>query len=334
MPGRPLALTKPSGGVDERSETALGSLRLLDTKTAMSWSETAKWVVAFLAVVSVSELIALLRYSQRLSREHLFFRLQAKEEIDIVLTTSERTAGGGGIEYVRPTTSVGNLKGSTEIARAIGDLPGKRSVRVHLSEEIDESLSGDLVLLGGPNKNRISAICLEYIYQFYPQAKLLYIDSKEQGSYLGLEDFIQHYEIEKQEESQIPKKDFALIGMWINPLSPRKRRLIICAGFTGYGTAAAARYLVDNVMNDRYSKLRRRHHLPFLWHPRRWCCFLLALEITLANAQVIEMKERAFVPLADPGVPPLELLSVEVDGQIGSVPTRPAEPGPAATALR
>lgn len=290
----------------------------------MSWSQTAKWVVAFLAVVSISELIALLRYSQRLSKEYLFLRLQSKEDIDIVLTTSERTAGGGGIEYVRPTTSVGNLRGSTEIARAIGDLPGKRCVRVHLSEDIDESLSGDLVLLGGPNKNRITAICLEYVHQFYPEAKLVYIDSKEHGCHLGLQDFMQPYKIEMQEGSHIPKKDFALIGMWINPLSRRKRRLIICAGFTGYGTAAAARYLVNDVMNDRYKKLRRAHRLPWLWHPRRWGCFLLALEITLANAQVIEMKERAFVPLADPGVPPLDLSTVEVDGEIGSIPLRPA----------
>ena len=110
-----------------------------------------------------------------------------------------------------------------------------------------------------------------------------------------------------------------MVVMWVNPLSTRKRRLVLCAGFTTYATAAAARYLVTDFMSDRYATLRRQHGLPRLWHPRKWGCFVLALEIRLANDQVIEVKERAFVPLPDPGAPPLEVPDVTVDGQIGDV---------------
>jgi len=286
----------------------------------MSWPDVARWILWVLAFVGLPSLIVLTGHTRRFSREHFFFRFQSKEAVDIVLTTSERTPGGVGITYIRPTTSVGNLKGSTEIARAIGNLSRKRSIRVHLSQEIDSRLSGDLVLLGGPNKNEITAICLEYVYQLYPKANLAYIDSKDRGCFLGLGEFAQQYELKLQAARDIPRNDFALVAMWVNPLSPHKRRLIVCAGFTAYGTAAAAQYLVTDFMNERYAKLQRRHGLARLWHPRRWGCFLLALEIRLANDQVVEVRERAFVPLPDPGAPPLALPEIEIDGQIGSVP--------------
>lgn len=270
-------------------------------------------ILAILAVVGLSEMIAFVRYSRRFSREHLYLRFQSKEPIDIVLTTSERTEGGVGVTYRRPTTAVGNLKGAAEVSRAIGDLAGRRSITVHLSEDVDSPLCGDLVLLGGPNKNQITALCLEHLLERHPETNLVYIDHREQGCRVGLGDFETVYELSLQDGKDIPSTDYAIVALWVNPLSTRKRRLLVCAGFTAYATAAAAHYAVGDFMRDRYPKLRGKHGI------RSWPCFLLALEFRLANDQVVEIVERQFVELPDPGIPPFAPPTAVVDGQIGAI---------------
>ena len=104
---------------------------------------------------------------------------------------------------------------------------------------------------------------------------------------------------------EIPARDVALIALWVNPFAMKKRRLLLAAGFTAYGTAAAASYLIHDIVDDRYRALRKHSGgvLPRLASLRTWPCFMV-IEVKMIHDQVAEIRELAFAPLRDPGKPP------------------------------
>lgn len=256
-------------------------------------------------VVGVSGITATIRHSRRFSRQYRFLRLDRSAScIDIVLPTSDRLMGGVGIEYLRSTTAVGNLKGATEIAETVGHVLRRRPVSVAVSGEIESRLKGDLVLLGLPAKNRASQIALDHLRRMHPT--IGFDLTEEGGCSICLGGFSAHYELTCQDGTPVPSSDFALILVWVNPTSVRKHRLLLCGGFTHFGTAAAARYLMTDVIETRYRRLRQqfKDDLPALYGNRRWPCFAMVIETTLVNDQVVDIQEVAFVPLPDPGTPP------------------------------
>jgi hypothetical protein len=265
---------------------------------------TEQLILAILGIVGLSGILAAVRTSRRLSRHHRFFRFRGTEQVDMILTTSARVPGGFGITYLRAVTAVGNLKGATEIARAVGYGARRRPILVSASAELESPLDGDLVLIGLPGKNAVSHIVVSALAMRYPEVNLRIEESEEDGCRMTLGEFSEEYSVCTQAESHLPTRDLALIVLWVNPLAVRKRRLIWCAGFTAYGTAAAASYLVDDIVNDRLKRLRREHRaLPSLWS-RRWPCFVMVIEARLVNDQVVHVQERAFAVLEDPGCPP------------------------------
>jgi hypothetical protein len=268
------------------------------------------WVLGF---VGLSGTVSAVHSSRRLSQHHRFFRFQRKEPADFVLTTSAHTKGGYGIKYVRSVTAVGNLKGSAEIAASIGYGSPRRRINLSVSAELESSLSGDLVIIGLPGKNEASRLVIEYLNALYPDVRLAITEAAEGPCGLALGEFRElDYKVERQGRKSIyPKRDLALIVLWVNPLTVKKRRLVLCAGFTAYGTAAAANYLVDELVNDRIKRLRDDYpKLPKLWR-RKWLCFAMLIEVKLINDQVVDVIERAFAPLEDPGSPPFQLAKPE-----------------------
>jgi hypothetical protein len=261
--------------------------------------------VTALGIIGLSGILAALNSSRRLSRHHRFFRFQFREPVDFVLTTSSREYGGfGGVKYKRPTTAVGNLRGATEIAQAIGYGSPRRPITVGVSTDLESSLRDDLVVLGLPGKNVASGLVFRELAARYPNLKLAIEESKDPGCSMGLGAASFPYEVVAQRDSEIPETDIAVIVMWVNPFSLRKRRLLLCGGFTAYGTAAAARYLIHDVLNHRLSSLRREHQkLPSLWGSD-WVCFAMLIELRLIHDQIVKVRELAFEPLADPGAPP------------------------------
>lgn len=260
-----------------------------------------------LGVVGLSGITTTLRYSRRLSRQFRFLRLdRSANSVDIVLPTSDRVEGGLGIRYVRSTTSVGNLRGATEIAQVAGRVLRKRPVTVAVSGEIESPLSNDLVLIGLPGKNGASRIVIDHLKWMHPEIGLSLLESETDGCCISLDGFTANYDVECQPGTEIPINDFALIVVWVNPLTPRKRRLLLCAGFTSYSTAAACKYLVTDIIETRYKRLRKASsgRLPPLYLSRKWPCFAMLIETTLVNDQVVNVQERAFAVLPDPGAPP------------------------------
>jgi len=68
------------------------------------------------------------------------------------------------------------------------------------------------------------------------------------------------------------------------------------AGFTSWGTAAAAAYLTDNMLNGRYSEARRDRLLPRTLSPA-WPDFLAVLDVVVLGNVVVSVQERYFLPL-------------------------------------
>jgi len=64
--------------------------------------------------------------------------------------------------------------------------------------------------------------------------------------------------------------------------------------------------VVSDIIDTRYRQLRKRAKgaLPSLYAPRKWPCFAMIIETSLINDQVVNIRERAFVALPDPGCPP------------------------------
>jgi hypothetical protein len=260
-----------------------------------------------IGVIGISGLTAAFRFSRSWGRQFRFLRLHRTDPLDIVLPTSERKVGGLGIRYVRSVTAVGNMRGATEVAQTVGRISRVRRISVSVSEELESSLSGDLVVLGLPGKNASSRLAIGRLCAKHPEIGLAIRESADQGCNVSLGGHSEDYEVKLQTGSnKIPDRDVALIIAWVNPFSLRKRRLLLCAGFTAYGTAAAAKYLVHDLLPHRYATLRASSHgiLPSLLAPRTWPCFAMLIEARLINDQVVSIDELAFAALPDPGKPP------------------------------
>lgn len=257
--------------------------------------------------VGLSGFTAALRYGRRLSRQNRLLRLGRGDLLEVVLPTSERGPGGLGVTYVRPTTAVGNMRGAVEIAQMVGHVSRRRSLSVAVSEDIESNLSGDLVLIGLPGKNTASRKVLERLKSHYPDVDFTIAESGNPGVHVSLGEFSEDFKLTFQACTETPDRDLAVIVLWINPFARgKKRRLLLCAGITAYGTAAAAAYVVNDVVDYRYHQLQKaqRGALPSLFSVRRWACFAMVVEVQLQNDQAINLVERSFVALPDPGRPP------------------------------
>jgi hypothetical protein len=229
------------------------------------------------------------------------------------------------------------MRGAVEIAQMVGHVSRRRVLSVAVSEDIESDLSGDLVLIGLPGKNAASKRVLERLKSRhpdinftisesdqsgghikrvlerlksrYPDINFTISESDESGVHIGLGGFREDFKLTFQASSDIPDRDLAVIVLWINPFARgKKRRLLLCAGITAYGTAAAAAYIVNDLVDYRYRQLRKAQKgaLPSLFALRRWACFAMVVEVLLQNDQAINLIERSFVALPDPGRPPCD----------------------------
>lgn len=289
----------------------------------MHWQNALLWAAGF---VGFGGFVSGAHATRRYTRFHAFFRFQREEAADVVLPTSDRGVGGfGGVEYVRTTTSVGNLRGATDVAQAIGYRSRKRQITVVASTEVETPLDGDLVLIGLPGKNPVTALLLDSLRERYADLDLEVHETDEPRMRLG-ETTVPYLVRAQSVDCPIPERDIAVVAMWVNPLTTKKRRLIWCAGFTAYGTAAAAEYVTDDLYSDRYSTLREEHPhaLPRLFPWRSaWPCFVAILDVRLVNDQAVSIREIAFRPLEDPGTPPFSPASPETTKRLVNRDQRP-----------
>lgn len=191
----------------------------------------------------------------------------------------------------------------------VGHISRRRPLGISVSEELDSTLSGDLVLIGLPGKNVASRKALAHLKSRHPEIRLTISESDKPrgGVQIGLGDFCEDFRLTFQAANKkIPDRDLAVIVLWVNPLARQKRRLLLCAGITAYSTAGAAGYLVNDIVDYRYKQLRKanRRALPSLLSPGTWACFAMVIEVLLINDQITQIRECAFAPIPDPGRPP------------------------------
>lgn len=133
------------------------------------------------------------------------------------------------------------------------------SGRIVESKELTaRDLESDLVLIGGPDGNSVTATMLGKLDQ-----AVSYGFAKDLGPEPGaVYDKRSSREITPEyDDSGDPTNDYGLIIRSANPLAPEKAEIVILAGCSGYGTVAAAEKLSDQKF---LQKLKRFRHFEVL----------------------------------------------------------------------
>src|SRR4051794_30092923 len=95
-----------------------------------------------------------LRRGSPLGRRPTVLRFRYNKAVDVVLTTTA-TVADKTRQYTRYVTSAGNLQAATVFSETIGSLRLRHTTRIQLSEKLVSDLGGDLVVIGGPDRNEI-----------------------------------------------------------------------------------------------------------------------------------------------------------------------------------
>ncbi len=118
--------------------------------------------------------------------------------------------------------------------------PPEISFHLSVESQITESLEqSNLILVGGPERNKITR---EVLGEFRKQKISLIWDINEQSEVFNIENPEKIYQYQKYDDYSI---DYALITKHRNPFDHDKK-VVILAGCRAIGTAAAARFLVNN----------------------------------------------------------------------------------------
>lgn len=174
-------------------------------------------------------------------------RLRRRGSVDIVVTTSDQTRSAyGAASAQRALAPEGEVQAVGGVASTLGRWYPRLRLNIQVSNRLARELARDLVVLGGPAGNHISRQLLEELSS--TMTAPLSIDAGncalQVGSYVA-----SAYDLCK--EHDIPNRDLGVVVVGMNPLASNHRRLIICAGFTTYGTGAAADFFFSSMTNRR-----------------------------------------------------------------------------------
>lgn len=197
-----------------------------------------------LAIVGLIGLPSIFVYA----RELLFMRrpvrrllrLDTRRRLDVIAATSFTAPPSPGVADAH-STSIGELRGIASATRVLSRHYRGKPLSFYVSEESPADLTGDVLLLGSPLKNRWSGRFLDWFNRRFPDAGLG-IDSATRSIALGgraVEAFDQHA------VDGLPREDLGVIAMASTTYGAR--RVILCAGLSTYGTEAAARFLFDRL---------------------------------------------------------------------------------------
>lgn len=206
-----------------------------------------------------------------------FFGFSDDERLDIIATTSQVTHSSVGAKVVRATTGIGQIEGVAAIARFLGQYYRKKSLLIKLSVSVSDRPEKDLILVGGPAKNKLSGSFLSHLND----ETSIKIEFDDVNIRLEFDDLV----ITKDDlviEDEFPTKDFAIVIAWRNPFLNKRRRGILCAGFTSYGTSGGARWIFNDLPIVRYKK-------EFFRHGKR-PNFVSVLEIELLKDTILSIR--------------------------------------------
>lgn len=178
-----------------------------------------------------------------LRRANRILRFSQKTPLDVILTTSDYGQHPSGTS-TSFRTNVGEIEGLGSVARALGRHYQGKSMRVHVSADIKNVLDSDVVVLGGPLLNDVARDFVDAFNKKY-SAKLIH-DAPAQRLVVG--DYAcEGYDLKRRDG--VPGQDLALVLLACNLFTKSASRDVLCAGFTTYGTAAAAELLFNNLLS-------------------------------------------------------------------------------------
>lgn len=208
-------------------------------------------------VVAVAPYVGwLVRWAAARRPARHFLSLNKDHPIEVIVSTNatQRAAAGDARSY---TTAIGELRAVAVGARTVLPLYKRKKVSVYMSEEYPGRLQGDILLLGGPLRNKYSESFLKLFNRRYPGAQLLLeADARRIG--LGERDVV----FDQRRQGGVPREDLALLvvatGIWSFGAS---QRVVVCAGLSTYGTEGAARFLFQEVLRPSVEGRRLRRLL-------------------------------------------------------------------------
>jgi hypothetical protein len=135
-----------------------------------------------------------------------------------------------------PYTGIGQTMALAVIAPSLArGYPRTPFPRLHFPDQVSDEIENDLVLLGGPKTNDLSAEALRLI------ADRTGVDLGPEALLIRGRDPIPHLRTGDLDH------DVGVVARIANPWSRRRRTLVVLAGAHTYGVAAAARFFVEKV---------------------------------------------------------------------------------------
>jgi hypothetical protein len=255
--------------------------------------------LTLIGLVGLSTILAVAGRVVLLNRAFRFYRFRYSEPADVVLTTDSDVLqrGGSGLPGDRVKTQLGYLRGLAYITTAISRTHASKQLKVHVSDGLDERLTGDLIVLGGTGGNFVARRMVDYVVAECGPV-LGYDESDESRNTAFVGDIEVTFDWLEWSASGDDLTDFAVILFWVNPFLGRRRRAIWCSGFTATGTMAACAY-IDESLPKRWRRVRKERGIKWT----AWPCFALLLAIDFNDDAGYDFTEMAWQPLTLPRLP-------------------------------
>jgi hypothetical protein len=169
--------------------------------------------------------------------------LGRRTRLDVVVTTNETQKQEPGVADAY-LTAVGEVRGVAAVSRVLSRIYPRKPLNVHISEEYPGNPEGDILLLGGPRRNRWTRHFIDRFNREFDAG--LVIDAENCHIRIGnfhIKDF------DLRHVAGVPSQDIGLviITAWGAGLT---QRAIMCGGLTTYGTEAAARFIFADLHHD------------------------------------------------------------------------------------
>ena len=183
-----------------------------------------------------------------------FLGLDKDRPVEVIVSTSATRQAADG-EAKSHTTAVGELRAVAVGARTVLPLYRHKKMSVFMSAEYPGRLQADVLLLGGPLRNRYSETFLDFVNRKYPSAQLT-LDARACLIGLGGRQIV----FDQRSRKGVPREDLALLVLASDAWSTEAhQRVVLCAGLSTYGTEGAARFLFQRLLGaSRESVLWRR----------------------------------------------------------------------------